>query len=414
MNEMFLEEINPDKVKEADLVVGIPSNREADLIAHPTRQASQGLVQYFPTKRSVIINCDNDSPDNTRDAFLKTPTQVPKVYLSTPSGVAGKGSNLRNLFRKAIELDAKAVVVVDADLKSITPEWIKHLAEPLFGGYSFVTPLYVGHKYNGTLTNGIAYPLLRALYGRRIRQPVGGECGFSGSLAGVFLHSDLWDERVAHFGIDAWMTTLAVNSGLPCCQAFTGSPKIHRTKDREGGLGTMFQQVVGTLFSLMARFDGFWLRVKYSKPTAIHGIGCREWDIRPRVDVDGERMILGFHEGFDTYGPLWEKMLSRDVYNKLVEMKGLRKALFSFPTDLWARILYDTALSYRDAVGERDEMMKALIPLFYGRTYSFVRKTRRMSTRQAEETIEEDCTTFEMTKPYLVRRWQGIGSDTVR
>ena len=28
-----------------------------------------------------------------------------------------------------------------------------------------------------------------------------------------------------------------------------------------------------------------------------------------------------------------------------------------------------------------------------------------MSTRQAEETIEEDCTIFEMTKPYLVKQW---------
>lgn len=51
--------------------------------------------------------------------------------------------------------------------------------------------------------------------------------------------------------------------------------------------------------------------------------------------------------------------------------------------------------------------MKALIPLFCGRTYSFLRKTRRMSPSQAEETIEEDCATFEMTKPYLVKRWQG-------
>jgi hypothetical protein len=29
-----------------------------------------------------------------------------------------------------------------------------------------------------------------------------------------------------------------------------------------------------------------------------------------------------------------------------------------------------------------------------------------MSTRQAEEAIEEDCMTFEMTKPYFVKKWQ--------
>jgi hypothetical protein len=28
-----------------------------------------------------------------------------------------------------------------------------------------------------------------------------------------------------------------------------------------------------------------------------------------------------------------------------------------------------------------------------------------MSTLHAEEAIEEDCATFEMTKPYLIQRW---------
>ena len=28
-----------------------------------------------------------------------------------------------------------------------------------------------------------------------------------------------------------------------------------------------------------------------------------------------------------------------------------------------------------------------------------------MSIKQAEEAIEDDCMTFEMTKPYLVQRW---------
>jgi glucosylglycerate synthase len=404
---LFEAEINPDKVKDAELVVGIPSYREAALIAHPTIQANEGLVKYFPGKGSVIINCDNDSPDNTRDAFLNTPTQVPKIYLSTPPGVTGKGNNLRNLFRKAVELNARAVVVVDADLRSITPEWIRHLAEPVFSGFSFVSPLYVGHKYNGTLANGIVYPLLRSLYGRRLRQPTGGESAFSGSLARVFLSSDLWDDRSAYLGIDIWMTTLALNAGVRCCQAFMGGPKVHRSMDMTATTrGLMFKQVVGTLFSLMPRFEDFWLRVKYSKPTPIQGLGSGEKEIPPRVDLDTEGMIQAFYRGFALYGHLWERMLSSDLYNKLLEIKGLRKALFSFPTDLWARIVYDTAISSRDAVAERDEMMNALIPLFYGRTYSFVRKTRRMSTRQAEETVEEDCTTFEMTKPYLVRRWQ--------
>ncbi|MBW1801078.1 MAG: glycosyltransferase, partial [Deltaproteobacteria bacterium] len=176
---MFEKEANPENIERADFIVAIPSYNEADSIAYPTQQASEGIAKYFPGRSAVIINCDNDSPDHTKEAFLDTPTKIPKIYISTPPGVKGKGNNFRNLFQKVVDLKAKAIVVVDADLRSITPEWIKHLGEPLFSDFAYVAPLYVRHKYDGTITNSIAYPLSRSLYGRRVRQPIGGDFGFS-------------------------------------------------------------------------------------------------------------------------------------------------------------------------------------------------------------------------------------------
>jgi glycosyltransferase involved in cell wall biosynthesis len=137
---------NPSNVDQAEIIVGIPSYNEADSISFPTDVASRGLLQYFPNKNSVIINVDNNSPDATKHAFLNTPTKIPKIYISTPEGVKGKGNNFKNLFEAAVELNAKAVVVVDADLKSITPQWIQYLAEPIFAGFNYVAPIYVRHK----------------------------------------------------------------------------------------------------------------------------------------------------------------------------------------------------------------------------------------------------------------------------
>ena len=402
---MFEKEVNPENIKKVDLVVSIPSYNEADSISYPTKQASEGLIRYFPDKKSVIINCDNNSPDNTKQAFLNTPTEIPKIYISTPPGVKGKGNNFKNLFRKVVELKAKAIVVVDADLKSITPEWIKHLGEPLFSDFSYVAPLYVRHKYDGTITNGIAYPMTRALYGRRVRQPIGGDFGFSGKLARVYLEDEIWDEAVANFGIDIWMTTLALNQKVQVCQAFMGRPKVHKPKDPAAALGPMFRQVVGTIFSLTRKFESFWMRVKYSKPTSIFGFGLGEVEMPPKVDVDSHKLIQNFHEGFGPYKEIWEMALSKDVYQKLREIKGMKERVFNFPTDLWARILYDMAAAYRDGLSDPDQFMDSLIPLYFGRTFSFVKKTKRLSTRQAEEAIEEDCMTFEMTKPYFINRW---------
>jgi len=406
MPERFESEINPDNIKKAEMVVCIPSYNEADSISYPINQADKGLIKYFRESSAVIINCDNDSQDNTRQVFLETPTDTPKIYLSTPPGVKGKGNNFKNLFQKVVDLGAEAVVVVDADLKSITPEWIKHLGEPLFNDFSYVAPLYIRHKYDGTITKGIAYPMTRALYGRRVRQPIGGDFGFSGKLAKLYLNSGLWDEAVANFGIDIWMTTLAINQKVQVCQAFLGRPKIHRTKDPGSHLGPMFRQVVGTIFSMMKEFESFWTKVRHSRPTAIYGFGLGEVEMPPKVSVDSDNLLHQFHNGFEKYKEIWEEILSETVYKKLVEIKGMKEKVFSLPTDLWARVLFDTSVSYRNADVDRDLMMDSLIPLYFGRTFSFVERTKKMSIKQAEEAIEDDCITFEKTKPYLVKRWK--------
>jgi hypothetical protein len=203
------------------------------------------------------------------------------------------------------------------------------------------------------------------------------------------------------------MTSLAVNKGVQVCQAFMGRPKIHRPKDPASSLGPMFRQVVGTIFSMMRHCESQWLSIRYSKPTAIYGFGLGETEMPPKVDVDMSRLFHNFHEGFDQYGEIWQEVLSYDVYNKLLEIKGIKQEVFTFPTDLWARILYDWAVAYRDMMADHDLLMDSLIPLYFGKTLSYARKTEKMTIQQTEEDIENVCMIFEMTKPYLIQRWKG-------
>ena len=403
---MHIEE-NPGNIQAADLVVGIPSYNEAELISYPTQMASEGLVQYFGDKNSVIVNVDNNSPDGTREAFMNTPTEVPKIYMSTPPGVKGKGNNFKNLFQKSCELGAQATVVVDADLKSITPRWIKNLGEPLFEEFGFVAPLYVRHKFDGTITNNIAYPMTRAIYGRRVRQPIGGDFGFSGELAEVYLkHSD-WTPAVSEFGIDIWMTTLAMCQNIPICQSYMGRPKVHKPKDPGESLGPMFSQVVGTIFEIMRLKVEFWKEVRWSKPTAIYGFGLGEMEMPPAVNVNIERLYDKFQAGFEEYDAFWKEVLSSDMGNKLAEIRRMDLSSFEFPAHLWALMLAEFAVAYKEGVFDRARIMESLIPLYFGRTCSFVVQTEPMNIQQAEEVIEEQCIVFERTKPYLLKNWFG-------
>jgi len=411
MNDMDYIE-NPSGIECAELVVGIPSFNEADKIGFPTKRVDDGLVRFFGDKSAVIINCDNCSLDNTKDVFLKVATKTPKIYLSTKSGVKGKGINLKNLFFQAHMLQAKAVIVIDADLMSIMPRWIQYLGGPLFSGFDYVIPIYVRHKYDGTITNNLAYPLTRMLYGMRVRQPIAGDFGFSGNLVKAFVnecrlddHSvGCWNERVSKFGIDIWMTTLAINKGAKVCQTFLGRPKIHNTKDPGLHLGAMFQEVVGTLFNLMTHFEDVWKQVKSSKPTPIFGFGLGQIERPPVVKVDKEILLKKFVQGFADFENTWSTVIDSNNYNELLKIKGLLKR-FNFPTTLWAKILFDFAIAYKKDLMSRTDITNSLIPLYLGKTLHFVNATCRMSVQQVEEFVEDECLIFEKEKSYLLERW---------
>src|SRR6188508_769830 len=228
-----------DQLGSADIMVGIPSFRNAATIGHVARAAQAGLVQYFPDLRPVLVNADAGSPDGTQRVVIETepPDYVERILLVRPTnrldrvtltypeidGVGGKGAALRTIFEIAAALNVQALVVVDSDLRSIVPEWIELLAGPILkGGYDFVAPLYARYKYDGTITNTVTYPMTRALYGLRIRQPIGGDFGVSGDLVEHYLAQGHWTPEVSKFGIDIWMTTLALNGGFAICQARLG------------------------------------------------------------------------------------------------------------------------------------------------------------------------------------------------
>src|SRR5437867_1371951 len=145
----------------ADLLVGIPSYKNAATIGHVARTAAEGLRRHFPDARGVIVNADGGSDDGTCDRVRESADGIPRVA-GRYQGRSGKGSAFRAIFEAAGMLGVRACAVVDSDLRSITPDWIARLLGPVARGEAdYVTPLYARHKHDGTITNTIAYPLTR-------------------------------------------------------------------------------------------------------------------------------------------------------------------------------------------------------------------------------------------------------------
>ena len=396
---------NPEGLKKAEIVVGIPSYNEADSIPFVVNKVDEGLSKYFGRKDTAIVNVDGGSTDDTKKVFLGLETKNPKIFISTPPGKTGKGRVIRNLFEAGVELGAKAVAMVDSDLKSITPQWIQYLTEPVILGNDYVIPIYVRHKYDGTITNNITYPLTRALYGLRTRQPIAGDFGFSGKLARVFLTEKTWTDNVHLFGIDIWMTTIAIARGFKVCQTFLGAPKTHRAKDPAAHLGPMFFQVVGTVFQLAVEFEYIWKEVSESRPTSIFGFGLGVKEEPPEVKVTRENLLNNFLKGADDYGALWTKIISPLNLGDLQKLREIPAEKVKVPADLWARILFDYIVAYRDELKDRTALMNSLVPLYYARTLGYVNAIRDMETKEAEEFLNEECRVIEEEKYYLIAKW---------
>jgi len=395
------------EIRRADILVGIPSYNNASTIEYVIRTAAEGARRYFPDLKPVLINSDGGSQDGTREAARNTPVPADVPVISTVyQGVPGKGSALRAIFEAARELDVRVCVVVDSDLRSITPQWIQRLASPIvYDGYGYVTPFYSRHKYDGTITNNIAYPLTRALYGVDIRQPIGGDFGFSGELAATFAAQDVWQTDVARFGIDIWMTTTAINSGARVAQAYLGA-KIHDAKDPAAHLGPMFRQVVGTLFQLMRRYVKKWQGVWSVREAPVLGEPV-EGEPEP-VPVTLSAMIDEFQTAFQEHADLWRRVMTPSNFDAVAQLARLSHEAFGFPTELWVRVVYDFAVAYNHGIEGTtpDEIVDAMTGLYYGRTAGLVKTTQDMTTSEAEGVIRGQARAFERLKPYLLERWQ--------
>ena len=403
-----------NEVRKTDILVGIPSFNNARTIGHVVRAVQAGFAKYFPDRKAVLVNSDGGSNDGTMDVVRNTVIEdyssllvsnhkEPLFRLATHyHGSPGKGSAFRTIFEIADALDAKACAVVDSDLRSITPEWIELLLKPVLSDqFDYVTPLYHRHKYDGTITNSIIYPLTRALYGKRVRQPIGGDFGFSGDLARKYLSKDVWGTDVARYGIDIWMTTTAIAGNFRICQAFLGA-KIHDPKDPGADLSAMLFQVVGATLDLMETYPKTWKTVNGSSPVPVFGFEYTV-GLEP-VAVDVERMKDRFRLGVRELMGIWEEFLPDDITAFLGDVCG-RRDFFHIPDEIWVRIIYSFAIAAHRQIMSKEHLLKSLTPLYIGKTASFVEETLESDAGEVEQKIDRLCNAFEENKHLIVENW---------
>lgn len=399
-------------------MVGLTSYQDADTIGAVTAAVHEGLACHFAdlTSRIVLVDCGStdstvararDALGNGGDLFEVSAPREGVDLLDVPyHGIPGKARALRTILTTARDLDARGCVIVDAGVRTITPQWVDWLARPVMEhAFDFVSPYYHRHPFEGALSKGLVYPLVRALYGVRLRQPAAAEFACSTRLVDHFLDEELWEREGAQIGIDLWLTTSAASGDFRLGEAALGIRTHHARGEGALDLGTTIVQVVGSLCADLENRAGRWQRTRGSVP--VQHFGTSSATAPPQSSsVDVERLIESYRLGYRELRDIWTWVLPPRTIVDLRKLVDGPSAQFRLDDELWARIVYDFALGYRLRVLPRDHLLRSLVPLYSGWLASFILQVRDLSDEEADQRVEGLAAAFEAQKPYLISRWR--------
>ena len=397
-----------------DLLVGLPTHNNAETVGEVVQAIRVGLLKYFPRERVVIVNADGGSKDSTRDVIaaasindlqhssdlyaLRTLHCISTVYDGGPATEVA----LRTILAAAELLRAKACAIISPESTSITADWIERLLQPVYrDAFDLITPLYRRHKFDGLLLRNLVYPMTRALYAKRLREPYAVEFAFSGRLGSHLSEQQVWDHGAGGVGTEMRVTLAAMAGDFRLGQTFLGA-KQHLDRG-SADLVPAMRQTVGTLFwSLDPNFQ-LWSANHATESIPTFGA---EHDLTAEpIRVNRKRLFQLFTSGVSELEPVLQSILSSQT---LAEIQGIAKVGeddFRYSHELWVRTAYEFAASYHKSVINRDHIIQALAPLYRGKVYTFLLENRDASGDEIEANVEALCLTFERMKPYLLDLW---------
>lgn len=399
---------------DGEIVVGVLSCNNSESVGPVVQAAREGLSSCFPDRRCLLVNADGGSKDGTLDVAKEAAGAANFLQIEYPAGpmqrllpgwlgVPSRMSAIRAICEVANQRNAAVCVVIDSNVKSMAQDWIGALGRPVVERhFDFVTPCYLRHKFDGAILSGIVYPFTRALYGKRIQQPTGGEIALSANLIRYFLHQG--DDPAGDDSISDFRLTIhAVAGRFRMAQSFLG-PRVLRDGVPPPEVSSILAYTLSPLFSAMEQTATLWQRVRGSEAVPAFG-ACGDSATEP-ASIDINPMIQSFQLGYRNLQEIWRTVLPPATWMELRRMAGQTAESFRFDNTIWARVVYDFALGWKMRVIDRDHLLRALTPLYLAWVASWVRTVRDADAIEIRDAQEALCSAFETQKGYFISRWR--------
>lgn len=397
----------------AEVVVAFACYNHSRTIGPLARAVREVLTARFGTSGTRILLADGGSTDQTREAaraavgsdLLELEFEATVLSAEMPyHGFPGRVNALRAILEMSQRLHARAGAVVDGGTEMVEPQRIEHLLAPILTNEcDYVASYSTRTAFDGAITKAIVYPVFRALYGPRLRQPAAGEFACSGGMADELLKNEFWDREGAEAGVDLWLVSAAVCGGFRVCEAALGARRaVHHETALD--LSTTLTQVVGSLFADLERRGDVWQRVRKTVPVPI--VGAPSGPATDTSPPNADRLIESFRLGYRELRDIWTCVLPPRTIIELGKLAAAPPDRFRLDDHLWASIIYDFAFGYSLRVMPRDHLLRSLTPLYTAWMASFVMQMQNATPAEVEERIEQVCIAFESQKRYLVSRWR--------
>ncbi|GIW64137.1 MAG: hypothetical protein KatS3mg092_0070 [Patescibacteria group bacterium] len=368
------------------IFVVIPSLNEEANISFVTKIIDQGLTQFFPKFSRYLINSDSNSQDNTVNKFKSTNTDSLKITLKCSKAKTGKGYSIETGFKYAYKQNGKYFLMIDADLKSISPVWINKFLSPIvFENVDYVTPIYSRNRYEGNTTNHFSSPIVYTCFGYDMVQPIAGDFGLSRRLVKAVLNNFTTDYDFL-YGIDSLISITALIKGYKIKQQELDK-KIHNPS-----FGKIIPTFTGEAFSTLNLINRnrhkILMIIKSNKTESLYKnkIADEKYVSKPEVNKINNLYNFSIKEivCFN-----YKNIIGINYYQRL------RNSNFSISSKHWVDIIVDYLfkiltldLTHKDI----EILTKSLLPLYLLRVLTYFNEIDCYTAEKADIIIKHQKT----------------------
>jgi hypothetical protein len=396
-----------DPLEGAEVLIGVCALNQARSVVRVVEAAAAGLSKELGDRKGAVLVVDAGYREDTREAigaWAAGRSEGPPVHSVRISGPPSRPRAILAALAAARRLRVTACGLVDAGLISLSPEAIGRLLQPILTGTAdAVSPTYTHTVVEGTLTTNLLAPLVRALYGRRVQQLLGGCAALAETSVARSLESGLLDSDLTEHGLEIRLAIEAVALGDRLVEVHVGRKALDAGL-APPDLATTLAQSVGPFFRLMDRYRAVWADVAGSSAAPL--IGDPPALLPEHGDMPVDRMVRAFKLGLKDLLPIWEQALQEETLSWLYPLGLLSPDEFAFPAEHWARVAFDFAVAYHEQRLPRDHLLRALTPLYLGRVAAFLREAQTAPRGRIAALLEGVGRAFEVEKAGLAARWR--------